>query len=117
MRSPVMPSASGEAKKTIGSAITSGCISRNLASISLRRSSGIVPVAVAPPGSNMLTEIPDSFRSSAMIADSDSVAAREDAVKWVKTEWGKIDVLVNNAGIGMRTVNPRFLAEKSPFTR
>ena len=39
----------------------------------------------------------------------------EDAVKWVKTEWGKIDVLVNNAGIGMRTVNPNFLTEPQPF--
>ena len=39
----------------------------------------------------------------------------EDAVKWVKTEWGQIDVLVNNAGIGMRTVNPNFLTEPQPF--
>jgi gluconate 5-dehydrogenase len=28
---------------------------------------------------------------------------------------GGIDVLVNNAGIGMRTVNPRFLSEPQPF--
>jgi gluconate 5-dehydrogenase len=28
---------------------------------------------------------------------------------------GTIDVLVNNAGIGMRTVNPRFLTEPQPF--
>jgi NAD(P)-dependent dehydrogenase (short-subunit alcohol dehydrogenase family) len=26
-----------------------------------------------------------------------------------------VDVLVNNAGIGMRTVNPRFLTEPQPF--
>ncbi|MGX9134940.1 SDR family NAD(P)-dependent oxidoreductase [Rummeliibacillus sp. JY-2-4R] len=38
-----------------------------------------------------------------------------DAVDWVKKEWGKIDVLVNNAGIGMRTVNPQFLTEPQPF--
>lgn len=30
-------------------------------------------------------------------------------------EWGGIDMLVNNAGIGMRTVNPRFLSEPQPF--
>lgn len=47
--------------------------------------------------------------------DVRSEGSVEDAVKWVKTEWGKIDVLVNNAGIGMRTVNPRFLAEPQPF--
>jgi gluconate 5-dehydrogenase len=28
---------------------------------------------------------------------------------------GGVDVLVNNAGIGMRTVNPRFLTEPQPF--
>jgi gluconate 5-dehydrogenase len=28
---------------------------------------------------------------------------------------GDVDVLVNNAGIGMRTVNPRFLTEPQPF--
>jgi NAD(P)-dependent dehydrogenase (short-subunit alcohol dehydrogenase family) len=26
-----------------------------------------------------------------------------------------LDVLVNNAGIGMRTVNPRFMTEPQPF--
>jgi NAD(P)-dependent dehydrogenase (short-subunit alcohol dehydrogenase family) len=30
---------------------------------------------------------------------------------------GGIDLLVNNAGIGMRTVNPRFLTEPQPFWR
>jgi gluconate 5-dehydrogenase len=29
--------------------------------------------------------------------------------------WGGIDVLVNNAGIGMRTVNPRFVSDPQPF--
>jgi len=29
--------------------------------------------------------------------------------------WGGLDMLVNNAGIGMRTVNPRFLTEPQPF--
>jgi NAD(P)-dependent dehydrogenase (short-subunit alcohol dehydrogenase family) len=39
----------------------------------------------------------------------------EEAVHWVKDEWGKIDVLVNNAGIGMRTVNSNFLTDPQPF--
>ncbi|MDP9729438.1 SDR family NAD(P)-dependent oxidoreductase [Alicyclobacillus tolerans] len=38
-----------------------------------------------------------------------------DAVSWVVQTWGKIDVLVNNAGIGMRTVNSRFMLEPQPF--
>src|SRR5579862_7130941 len=29
--------------------------------------------------------------------------------------WGGIDVLINNAGIGMRTVNPHFMTEPKPF--
>jgi gluconate 5-dehydrogenase len=29
--------------------------------------------------------------------------------------WGGIDVLINNAGIGMRTVNPQFMTEPKPF--
>jgi NAD(P)-dependent dehydrogenase (short-subunit alcohol dehydrogenase family) len=39
----------------------------------------------------------------------------EEAVRWVKKEWGVIDLLVNNAGIGMKTVNPRFLTDPQPF--
>lgn len=39
----------------------------------------------------------------------------EEAVQWVKNEWGRIDVLVNNAGIGMKTVNERFLVDSQPF--
>jgi NAD(P)-dependent dehydrogenase (short-subunit alcohol dehydrogenase family) len=38
-----------------------------------------------------------------------------DAVAEAWTRLGRIDLLVNNAGIGMRTVNPRFLTEPQPF--
>jgi NAD(P)-dependent dehydrogenase (short-subunit alcohol dehydrogenase family) len=46
------------------------------------------------------------------VRDPASVSAGVDLV-WARL--GSIDLLVNNAGIGMRTVNPRFLEEPQPF--
>ncbi|GAB2825573.1 3-oxoacyl-ACP reductase FabG [Actinoallomurus bryophytorum] len=46
------------------------------------------------------------------VRDERSVAA---CVARAHDAWGGIDMLVNNAGIGMRTVNPRFLSEPQPF--
>lgn len=47
--------------------------------------------------------------------DVRDVNAIDNAVTWVKKEWGGLDLLVNNAGIGMRTVNPKFMTRPQPF--
>jgi NAD(P)-dependent dehydrogenase (short-subunit alcohol dehydrogenase family) len=46
------------------------------------------------------------------VRDASSVAAAVDGAYGM---FGGLDVLVSNAGIGMRTVNPRFMTEPQPF--
>lgn len=46
------------------------------------------------------------------VRDEASVAALVDGAS---ERLGGIDMLVNNAGIGMRTVNPKFLTDRQPF--
>ena len=46
------------------------------------------------------------------VRDERSVVA---CIARAREAWGGIDMLVNNAGIGMRTVNPRFMSEPQPF--
>jgi NAD(P)-dependent dehydrogenase (short-subunit alcohol dehydrogenase family) len=55
---------------------------------------------------------PRAVSSGLDVRDERSVSA---CISRAMDIWGGIDMLVNNAGIGMRTVNPRFLAESQPF--
>jgi gluconate 5-dehydrogenase len=54
----------------------------------------------------------DAYALEMDVRDEHSI---EKAVQWVRQKWGKLDLLVNNAGIGMRTVNPNFLTSPEPF--
>jgi gluconate 5-dehydrogenase len=56
--------------------------------------------------------LPNAIGIELDVRDESSVARAVDET-W--THLGGIDMLVNNAGIGMRTVNPRFLEEPQPF--
>jgi NAD(P)-dependent dehydrogenase (short-subunit alcohol dehydrogenase family) len=55
---------------------------------------------------------PDDLGVELDVRDEASVSA---TVADIWDRLGGLDVLVNNAGIGMRTVNPRFLTEPQPF--
>ncbi len=57
----------------------------------------------------------DRRDARALLMDVRDHASISRAVAEIDAAWGGLDVLVNNAGIGMRTVNPAFLSEPQPF--
>lgn len=54
-------------------------------------------------------------RAHILVLDVRSEDSVRSAVSWVKEKWRTLDMLVNNAGIGMITVNPHFLTQPQPF--
>jgi gluconate 5-dehydrogenase len=82
--------------------------------------------ALLRAGANVVLTSRDRARAEAVAAELGAGAVglvldvREEAsvhalVAQVHDRLGGLDVLVNNAGIGMRTVNPHFLTEPKPF--
>src|SRR3954447_6366435 len=59
----------------------------------------------------------DGSRAFGLAMDVRSESSVRAGVEAVRGRLGGVDMLVNNAGIGMRTVNPRFLSEPQPFWR
>lgn len=58
---------------------------------------------------------PATSRAAAVIADVADPAACDNLVKETLRQFGKIDVLINNAGIGMRVVSETFTTEPTRF--
>jgi NAD(P)-dependent dehydrogenase (short-subunit alcohol dehydrogenase family) len=60
-----------------------------------------------------LRSLPGESQGTAMdVRDEQSIRAGLAEMLGI---WGGIDVLINNAGIGMRTVSPKFLTDPKPF--
>lgn len=55
------------------------------------------------------------WAAHAMPVDVRDPVSVDVAAQALLARWGGVDMVVNNAGIGMRTVNPRFFDEPRPF--
>jgi NAD(P)-dependent dehydrogenase (short-subunit alcohol dehydrogenase family) len=112
----VTTTTSGEALKGVRVLVTGG-------------SSGLgraMAQALAGAGGRVAVSSRDERRATAAAAelgfgalgvalDVRDVGSVSSAVDAVYETFGGLDVLVNNAGIGMRTVNPRFMTDPQPF--
>ena len=80
-------------------------------------SSGGARVAIAGRSRARAQAVADQLDGGAVAIELDvrSESSVRNAVHETERTLGAIDMLVNNAGIGMRTVNPRFLTEPQPF--
>ena len=67
----------------------------------------------AERAANVAAELGPGALGLALDARDEAVVASGVTEVWQRLEG--IDLLVNNAGIGMRTVNPRFLSDPQPF--
>jgi NAD(P)-dependent dehydrogenase (short-subunit alcohol dehydrogenase family) len=77
-------------------------------------------VALASRPSNRLEHTYSTLKEKGLLVHKLEMDVRnEESVKaaalWVRKNWDHLDLVVNNAGIGMITVNPRFLQEPRPF--
>lgn len=89
------------------------CMSR-----ALLRAGATVALA-ARPGEKLRRAV-DSLKSEGLPAvalpmDVRSEESVRSGAKWVKENWGHLDLLVNNAGLGMSRVNPKFMTAPMKF--
>jgi NAD(P)-dependent dehydrogenase (short-subunit alcohol dehydrogenase family) len=80
-------------------------------------SAGGARVAVASRDAARAERVADELGAVGLVLDVRDEDSARSCVEAVCDRLGGIDMLVNNAGIGMRTVNPRFISEPQPFWR
>ena len=80
---------------------------------------GATLALAARPTERLTAAVADRRRrgmaAEALAMDVRDAAAVEAAATELVDRWGTVDLVVNNAGVGMRLVNPRFFAEPRPF--
>jgi NAD(P)-dependent dehydrogenase (short-subunit alcohol dehydrogenase family) len=95
--------------------VTGGTSGLGLAMASALAHAGAAVVLTSRSGdraSEVAARLPGAVGVELDVRDESSVARAVDQA-W--SQLGGIDMLVNNAGIGMRTVNPRFLTQPQGF--
>jgi gluconate 5-dehydrogenase len=95
--------------------VTGGTSGLGLAMASALAAAGATVVLTGRSGqcaSSVAAELPGAVGIELDVRDESSVARAIDEA-WSRL--GGVDMLVNNAGIGMRTVNPRFMTEPQGF--
>jgi NAD(P)-dependent dehydrogenase (short-subunit alcohol dehydrogenase family) len=101
------------------SVVTGGSSGLGLAMAEALLQAGAIVALASRAGSKLDNEVKrlksSGFDVYGLSLDVRSETSVSYAVEWVRKTWGKLDVLVNNAGIGMRTVNPRFMVEPQAF--
>ena len=91
--------------------VTGGTSGLGLAMASALATSGAMVALTGRSGqqaSSVAAELPGAVGIEMDVRDESSVVRAVDQT-WSRL--GGIDMLVNNAGIGMRTVNPRFMTQ------
>ncbi|MCR3923313.1 MAG: SDR family oxidoreductase, partial [Firmicutes bacterium] len=99
--------------------ITGGSDGLGLAMAQALLAEGATVALAARPSAKLVKAVStlqqEGMDAHALPLDVRSEQSVTEAVAWVKEQWGQVDLLVNNAGIGMGRVNPKFSTEPQPF--